>query len=27
LDEERTNSEPIDSPFAGLAQRDKPGHE
>ena len=27
LDEERTNSEPIDSPFAGLAQRDKPGQE
>jgi uncharacterized metal-binding protein YceD (DUF177 family) len=27
LDEERTNSEPIDSPFAALAQRDKPGRE
>jgi uncharacterized metal-binding protein YceD (DUF177 family) len=27
LDEERANSEPIDSPFAGLAQRDKPGRE
>jgi uncharacterized metal-binding protein YceD (DUF177 family) len=25
LDEERTNSEPIDSPFSALAQRDKPG--
>lgn len=27
LDEERTNSEPADSPFAALAQRDKPGRE
>jgi hypothetical protein len=27
LDEERTSSEPTGSPFAGLAQRDKPGHE
>jgi len=27
LDEERTNSEPIDSPFAALTQRDKPGRE
>jgi uncharacterized metal-binding protein YceD (DUF177 family) len=27
LDEERTNSEPIDSPFAALAQPDKPGRE
>ncbi len=27
LDEERTNSEPTDSPFAALAQRDKPGRE
>jgi Large ribosomal RNA subunit accumulation protein YceD len=27
LDEERTNSEPTVSPFVGLAQRDKPGHE
>jgi uncharacterized metal-binding protein YceD (DUF177 family) len=27
LDEERTNSEPTDSPFAALAQRDKDGHE
>jgi hypothetical protein len=25
LDEERTNPEPTDSPFAALAQRDKPG--
>ncbi len=25
LDEERTNSESIDSPFSALAQRDKPG--
>jgi uncharacterized metal-binding protein YceD (DUF177 family) len=25
LDEERANSEPADSPFAALAQRDKPG--
>ncbi len=25
LDEERTNAEPIDSPFSALAQRDKPG--
>ena len=25
FDEERTNSEPINSPFAALAQRDKPG--
>jgi hypothetical protein len=27
LDEERTNSEPTDSPFAALAQRDKDGPE
>jgi uncharacterized metal-binding protein YceD (DUF177 family) len=27
LDEERTNSEPTDSPFAALAQRDKDGRE
>jgi uncharacterized metal-binding protein YceD (DUF177 family) len=27
LDEERTNSEPTDSPFAALAQLDKPGRE
>jgi uncharacterized metal-binding protein YceD (DUF177 family) len=27
LDEERTNSEPIDSPFAALAERDKPDRE
>jgi len=27
LDEERTNSEPADSPFAALAQRDKDGRE
>ena len=27
LDEERTNSEPTDSPFAALGQRDKSEHE
>jgi uncharacterized metal-binding protein YceD (DUF177 family) len=27
LDEERTDSEPTDSPFAALTQRDKPDHE
>jgi uncharacterized metal-binding protein YceD (DUF177 family) len=27
LDEERSNSEPTDSPFAALAQRDKAGHD
>jgi hypothetical protein len=27
LDEERTNSEPTDSPFAALGQRDKSDHE
>jgi uncharacterized metal-binding protein YceD (DUF177 family) len=27
LDAERTNSEPMDSPFAALAQRDKAGHD
>jgi uncharacterized metal-binding protein YceD (DUF177 family) len=27
FDEERTNSEPTDSPFAALARRSKPGHD